>query len=872
MRLEFGLRSEEAAWARELLALPTEEFYGAFLQRQSFKRHPAATPIQTLEELQTMLPSSSQRVDSKWLSSGSLRVPQVFGASLREAGLGMVVPDAAITLAEGGEGVGGLARWVASLLPADTPVLAVDVPTQEHVSPPLDLPGFADYLDTPPGDRGGKLLNLISLEFSGTPLAELVSAPAAVGAVSWVEKYWPPSMPLDSPPAAYYCLMGAAGSYTDFHVDFGGTSVWYHVVAGKKVFYVAPPTSGNHRAYQAWCASKSQSSVFFPDLLDNDQVSVLTVEAGQTLLIPSGWIHAVHTPEDSFVFGGNFIHTAEIPMQLRVFVMEEALHVDSTFRYPQFVPASWYAARAFSQDPHQDALSKKRVSTLLAALKTWLGESIYPLPPDISKDQAQAIITSLESILPSLPSKIEPHPHPQLSKPAASVPASPAATTATSTTATAATTATSTTTSSGLTISFGLPKPVSTPTTPTTTTPTKPITFSFSALKPKLVSSPPKPSPSPSKESKPTPVAPVAPPKQEETNDALSLFASIAVTKSPTSSSPVSSPKPSPPKLRISLGLSQASRRGDPSIDENDDDDEEEEEEEYDEEYDEEEEEEAPPSAKPNKIKIRTKIRPENMTLKPKLVAPSPARGGKGGKEGKGSSPASRGKSRASATTSGRSKTRTSTNASDSDSYYSDYEEDEDDGDEDDDPSWGGPPAPASSSESDSSDDAFLRSLERRAKRTSTSDQASVSKYGRRRKKLKSKDFISVQDYDEELDKEIKQYEANRKKKRKRKHAQATQKAKRQKSLAQSGSEAYVASPEPPPSPKITTKVINTGFGSHPGGKGGARGGGAGAGGGTKKKKAAAKPKKKAGGRSGKANARDFFSSLVARQSSYGRR
>ena len=27
-----------------------------------------------------------------------------------------------------------------------------------------------------------------------------------------------------------YCLMGVKNSYTDFHVDFGGTSVWYHVL------------------------------------------------------------------------------------------------------------------------------------------------------------------------------------------------------------------------------------------------------------------------------------------------------------------------------------------------------------------------------------------------------------------------------------------------------------------------------------------------------------------------------------------------------------------------------------------------------------------------------------------------------------------
>ena len=29
--------------------------------------------------------------------------------------------------------------------------------------------------------------------------------------------------------------MSVGGCYTDFHVDFGGTSVWYHVMKGRKV-------------------------------------------------------------------------------------------------------------------------------------------------------------------------------------------------------------------------------------------------------------------------------------------------------------------------------------------------------------------------------------------------------------------------------------------------------------------------------------------------------------------------------------------------------------------------------------------------------------------------------------------------------------
>ena len=29
-----------------------------------------------------------------------------------------------------------------------------------------------------------------------------------------------------------YVLSSPAGSFTDFHVDFGGSSVWYHILAG----------------------------------------------------------------------------------------------------------------------------------------------------------------------------------------------------------------------------------------------------------------------------------------------------------------------------------------------------------------------------------------------------------------------------------------------------------------------------------------------------------------------------------------------------------------------------------------------------------------------------------------------------------------
>ena len=39
--------------------------------------------------------------------------------------------------------------------------------------------------------------------------------------------------------------MSVKSCFTDFHVDFGGTSVWYHVVHGAKRFFFIPPNEEN---------------------------------------------------------------------------------------------------------------------------------------------------------------------------------------------------------------------------------------------------------------------------------------------------------------------------------------------------------------------------------------------------------------------------------------------------------------------------------------------------------------------------------------------------------------------------------------------------------------------------------------------------
>lgn len=49
-----------------------------------------------------------------------------------------------------------------------------------------------------------------------------------------------------------YLLMGQAGSVTDFHQDFSGTSVFYFLLSGHKRFFLVFPSAQNTQAFKEW--------------------------------------------------------------------------------------------------------------------------------------------------------------------------------------------------------------------------------------------------------------------------------------------------------------------------------------------------------------------------------------------------------------------------------------------------------------------------------------------------------------------------------------------------------------------------------------------------------------------------------------------
>lgn len=78
--------------------------------------------------------------------------------------------------------------------------------------------------------------------------------------------------------------------FTDIVIWAAGTSVWYHVVHGEKIFFFCPPTQHNLDAYAKWTTSNNQSHVFFGDLAD--ACYKVTLRPGNTMFIAPGewWV------------------------------------------------------------------------------------------------------------------------------------------------------------------------------------------------------------------------------------------------------------------------------------------------------------------------------------------------------------------------------------------------------------------------------------------------------------------------------------------------------------------------------------------------------------------------------------------------------
>ncbi|XP_053324986.1 lysine-specific demethylase PHF2 isoform X2 [Spea bombifrons] len=204
----------------------------------------------------------------------------------------------------------------------------------------MKLKEFVDYYYSTNRKR---VLNVTNLEFSDSRMSSFVEAPEIVKKLSWVENHWPDDALLAKPKVTKYCLICVKDSYTDFHIDSGGASAWYHVLKGEKIFYLIRPASANISLYERWQSASNHCEMFFADQVD--KCYKCTVKQGQTLFIPSGWIYATLTPVDCLAFSGHFLHSLSVEMQMRAYEVERRLKIVSLTQFPNYETACWYVGR-----------------------------------------------------------------------------------------------------------------------------------------------------------------------------------------------------------------------------------------------------------------------------------------------------------------------------------------------------------------------------------------------------------------------------------------------------------------------------------------------------------------------------------------------
>ncbi|XP_051976925.1 lysine-specific demethylase 7A-like [Xyrauchen texanus] len=348
-------------------------------KRNNWHRHDYTEPDDGTRPVQAGTAVFVQEIQAKSFASGDEVLVRMQGSQVTQHylesegfhypilvpeldGLGLKLPPSSFSVRDVEHHVG-----------SDKVIDVIDVARQADSK--LKLGEFVKYYYLP---RRPKVLNVISLEFSDTKMSDLVVVPEIAQKMSWVENYWPDDSFFPKPFVQKYCLMGMKNSYTDFHIDFGGTSVWYHVLWGEKIFYLIKPTKANLALYESWSSSPNQSEVFFGDKVDKCYKCL--VKQGSTILLPTGWIHAVLTSQDSMAFGGNFLHNLNIGMQLRCYEMERRLKTPDLFKFPYFEAICWYVGKNLLEtlkelrddECQPQGFLVEGVKALISSLRTWL--------------------------------------------------------------------------------------------------------------------------------------------------------------------------------------------------------------------------------------------------------------------------------------------------------------------------------------------------------------------------------------------------------------------------------------------------------------------------------------------------------------------
>lgn len=151
------------------------------------------------------------------------------------------------------------------------------------------------------------------VEFNIGPFLPLASyGPSIIHASHAANLFHPVYRPASDPPlpnnSVCQLLLGAPGSFTPPHFDFGGLDGWLRLQAGRKLWVFAPPPK--EKAFRAFF----EHNLAMTNLKSEDKekmrkmgVRGIVQEVGDTVWMPSGWMHFVINLSITVAYGGSVL-------------------------------------------------------------------------------------------------------------------------------------------------------------------------------------------------------------------------------------------------------------------------------------------------------------------------------------------------------------------------------------------------------------------------------------------------------------------------------------------------------------------------------------------------------------------------------------
>lgn len=134
-------------------------------------------------------------------------------------------------------------------------------------------------------------------------------------------------------------MLSPAGSFTPLHLETYGMQGWAYLIAGRKSWEFYPPPyvlSLFDPIFREFYDPRKHTPEQFP-MLPFVEKYVGTMQGGDLLFFPSGWIHQVQTTEASYGIGANLFNDYQIEDHMRWWLFERTFQFHGSLDLKQVI-------------------------------------------------------------------------------------------------------------------------------------------------------------------------------------------------------------------------------------------------------------------------------------------------------------------------------------------------------------------------------------------------------------------------------------------------------------------------------------------------------------------------------------------------------